>query len=520
MPTFDTLIEQVRAVYIQNQNLEKHEIYNQFINECNAAELSEEDFYKKVLKHAYNSIDWDAVEKEKIIQEETKKKIAKELEIKQREIQNAPIYLDRLIKIAFEDGKIEAEELNKIFSKAVELEQNIHDLAIKIDNRLDELKYKSYPRANFDAKTLKETLCSTDWYAPELYERIAVNKVIQEPLKLPPLQDALQIKFKKNGSEKLIKDDIVDIYRIYSSKNQHEVESEVYQFINTNNLVPENEKLIGRTDKEKQSSTNWIKEKKVIVFPPPGCGKWLGYLIFIAIIGVGGYYGYTMLNSGIVYHTIAIDGANIRSSPDVSSDANIIKKIVYGQTFKIKKETDLVSGFGGMWLKYNGLFSNEYASSKIFAKEKDFYLLESIFGDEITKQAIKTVKCRKALIDYYKSQNPDYEFFGKTDDITYKKIYRKPKNFTGEWQVKCTEYKKGVLNSIIYPNVYNTNSKFTDFGFIITNSSTNIKRFVLYAFDDVTEEPIFVGETDATGHNLVRHVGIRNNGMLNVTFAD
>jgi hypothetical protein len=55
----------------------------------------------------------------------------------------------------------------------------------------------------------------------------------------------------------------------------------------------------------------------------------------------------------------------------------------------------VVSGEGGMWLKKMACFQINMVSLKIFVNEKDFYLLESIFGDETTKQAIKTVNAVK-----------------------------------------------------------------------------------------------------------------------------
>ena len=63
MASLNILIEQVRAFLIQsNDNKQRHEIYNQFINECKVNALSEDDFYKNVLKVAHKSIDWNYIE--------------------------------------------------------------------------------------------------------------------------------------------------------------------------------------------------------------------------------------------------------------------------------------------------------------------------------------------------------------------------------------------------------------------------------------------------------------------------
>jgi hypothetical protein len=346
--------------------------------------------------------------------------------------------------------------------------------------------------------------------------RVIVHAHITPP-PLPLLINYLNDIFKDN---KLLSIDIKEMYSKYSSVHEKNyIENFLYIFIKDNNLISEKDTIKNEPKKDSHCATNWIK-KPAIVFPPPGCGKYLGYGILLALIGVGIYYGLPLLNKGIVYYTISNDGANIRNSPNTLSKPNKKDAIAYGGRFKIKKETDVVSGEGGMWLKKDGLFSDKYGFAQIFVNEKDFYLLESIFGNETTKQAIKTVKCRKALIDYYKRQDPDYKFFGKINDITYKEVYKKPKDFTGEWQVFCEPYINGKPNSVFYEKVTRSNSEFTDFGFIVTNVSANIKRFVLYAFDDITEEPIYVGEADATGHNLVKYVTVRPNGTLNVNFAD
>ncbi len=60
--TIESLIEQVRAILIQTEDSKpRHEIYNQFVNEAKANNLTEVDFYKKVLKAAHKSIDWNFI---------------------------------------------------------------------------------------------------------------------------------------------------------------------------------------------------------------------------------------------------------------------------------------------------------------------------------------------------------------------------------------------------------------------------------------------------------------------------
>jgi hypothetical protein len=124
------------------------------------------------LKTAHKSIDWDAVEAAKKQQHETQKKIEAELLEKEETIVNAPIYIGRLVKTAFEDGIVEGEEIKKIFDKAASLKLSQTQLALDINKLLDEGNFKSYPRANFDAGSLKDTLTSTNWYNSTLYKSI------------------------------------------------------------------------------------------------------------------------------------------------------------------------------------------------------------------------------------------------------------------------------------------------------------------------------------------------------------
>lgn len=186
--TLSKLIEQVRAILIQTEDTkQRHEIYNQFINECKANNLTEDDFYKKVLKVAHKSIDWNYIEEEKKRKVETQKKLETELAEQENLIQSAPRYIDRLIKIAFDDGVVDAIELKKIFDKAAKLSQDINGLANKIDSLFDERKYKSYPKADFDATTLKDTLLSTNWYDETHYLKLTTpieNIPSKSPLKI------------------------------------------------------------------------------------------------------------------------------------------------------------------------------------------------------------------------------------------------------------------------------------------------------------------------------------------------
>lgn len=505
MKSLETFKQELRDLLIELDGDIILSDYPNIISDAKEAGLNQTQL-SKLLIEIDSTIPWNNIRNDKAEAEKKAEELKVEAEKKQEAEHNAGETLHFIIEQCALDGLFTSQEIRVYFETSANLNQ---DESKSVKLLKDYLTNNNYiPLTTPSGTSIKTSLESTDWYKDKL------PKKTEQP-KLPPLQQTLSDTFKRNESNKLLKTDITSIYLKYYFEKVDFIEKNINDFINNNNLVPENDKLKGNTYKEKQCSTNWIIKKKVVVFPPPGCGKYLGYGILLALIGVAIYYGLPLLNNGTAYYNIS-SSANIRSTPGKTGTA--IAELKYGQVFKSSKgEPD---GSGVIWYKSNSWFSDEYVSSKLMTNEKDFYLLESIFGDEITKNTILTFKPRKALIDYYKRQDPEYKFFGKIDDITYKKVYGKPKDFTGEWQVFCNDFVDRVPNSIIYPRAYNSKSIFTDFGFIVTNVSANIKRFVLYAFDDITEEPIYVGEADATGHNLVKDVKVRGNGTLNVIFAD
>lgn len=161
----ETLIAQVREVLIrENDQVGKQDLYLLFVNECQEAQLSEEDFYKLILKPAYKSIDWEAIDK--AWAEGARLEALKVQQQKDHEdaVQEAPALIDRLITVAFEDGIVTAAELEVIFEKARNLSQDTSKLVIRVDTLLHERGYKSWPRANFEAPTLMAMLLSADWY--------------------------------------------------------------------------------------------------------------------------------------------------------------------------------------------------------------------------------------------------------------------------------------------------------------------------------------------------------------------
>lgn len=419
MGSIDVLIEQVRAVLIETEDSKpKHELYNQFINECKSNELTENDFYSKVLKVAHKSIDWNFIEeqkqqkeREKKEKEEKEKAIELELEELKKHIQHAPKFIDRLVKTAFDDNVVERKELISIFDKADRLSQDTYELAEKISSLLEEKNFKAYPKANYDLPSLRQTLCSTDWHSEERYIKLTTP---------PP--------------------------------------------------------------------------------PPPEPFPWKILLTAVLLIGlVGGsatYFFYLKpkwRDEAAPRYYVFAQNVTLRSSPIAGVDHNKLESLNYG--------AELITYEKGVeWFTVKANGKEGYVSAPYVLDSPDFYLLNSIFGDSESKEAIESSKCRKALLSYFKNKN----YIGKMDDALQRQLWGSVQFSKEVWQV-FSKSKNVKPNTFIYPRVVNPSSKFTDFGVLIKNVKSGNRKFLLFAFRD-DETPYLVDEQPAQSFGDIKDV--------------
>lgn len=170
----------------------------------------------------------------------------------------------------------------------------------------------------------------------------------------------------------------------------------------------------------------------------------------------------------------------LRSSQMSGVEYNILGSIPYGS------EVITYSKFGE-WaeVKVNG--QEGFIAAAYLLDSSDFNLLNGVWGDNDAKECIESSKCRLAILNYYKTN-------------------RLPSGTTG-WQI-YTRMKDQKPNTVFYPRIYNKNSKFTDFVFILKNVNEDGKRIVAgYSFEDETEAPIFRfgvwGPTDGYIQNIL-----------------
>jgi len=153
---------------------------------------------------------------------------------------------------------------------------------------------------------------------------------------------------------------------------------------------------------------------------------------------------------------------NLRSSKITDIKQNLLELLPYG--------TELITySIDDDWASVKVGKQKGYVASNLILPMADFELLNSVWGNTNAKECINTAKCRLAVLDYYKRFNMS----GGT-----------------EWQI-YTRKKDDRVNTVYYKKLYNPNSKFADFTFIVRNNRTNERELVIYSFDDETEKPIF-----------------------------
>ena len=202
--------------------------------------------------------------------------------------------------------------------------------------------------------------------------------------------------------------------------------------------------------------------------------------IFISIIVLALLYNY-------VYEPYAIDrdapryytftNLNLRSSEVGDVEYNLLGVLPYGSKL-------ITYSVGEEWASVKADGKKGYVSSSLILSSEDFHLLNSAWGNTDTKECVSTAKCRLAILDYYKRCN----LKGGV-----------------EWQI-YTKKKEDKPNTIFYPRIFDRNSKFTDFAFLVKNNQTKKRMFVIYSFDDDTEAPVYRYDMEAPEEGYIGNV--------------
>ncbi len=186
----------------------------------------------------------------------------------------------------------------------------------------------------------------------------------------------------------------------------------------------------------------------------------------------------------------------LRSSQVAGIDANKLGTLLYGSEL-------IVYDCSGDWAYVKSASGKKgYVSSDFLMEKKDFYILNSIWGDSDSRTVVSTAKCRRALLNFYKNNgligiinNDAWNEAFPGDDLS---------DYDSGWQVFCMP-KKSKYNYVYYARLTNPKSKFTDFCVILRNVNTGMRKIVVFSFDDdETDHTVAVG--DAGEEGLIRKV--------------
>ena len=235
----------------------------------------------------------------------------------------------------------------------------------------------------------------------------------------------------------------------------------------------------------------------------------LSILLAFVILGVGGFFVYNNVikprqidKAAPRYYTFA-PNVFLRSSKSSGADFNKIGTLPYG--------TELITyDFGPEWseVKVNSVNAEGkkqmgYIASPYILEKSDFFLLNSIFGDTDSKTVIETSKCRRAMLNYFKSQN----YIGRLSAEETSELGLPMPTPENQWQVYCLP-KDVATNNVYYKRVLRKDSKFTDFAVIIKNINTGERKLLIFSFDD-DETPHFVAEQTAPEYGTIKKITLK-----------
>ena len=235
----------------------------------------------------------------------------------------------------------------------------------------------------------------------------------------------------------------------------------------------------------------------------------LSVALALIILGVGGFFLYNHVivprqrdKNAPRFYTFA-PSVVLRSSKSSGADFNKIFSLPYG--------TELITYENGSeWseVKVNSVNADGkkltgFIASPFILEKKDFFLLNSIFGDTDSKSFIETSKCRRALLNYYKGQ----DLIGRLSAEHAAELGLPAPTTDNQWQVYCLP-KDVPTNNVYFKRLLRKDSKFTDFAVIIKNINTGERKLLFFYFDD-DETPHLAAEQAAPEYGTIQKITIK-----------
>jgi hypothetical protein len=261
-------------------------------------------------------------------------------------------------------------------------------------------------------------------------------------------------------------------------------------------------------------STDWYKDKLPPPLPQPFQWKMVVTAVALILI-VGGALTYFLylkpkwLDDATPRYFTAAQDAILRSSKIAKVDYNKVGTLPFGVEL-ITYSHDIE--WSEVKTKIAGKNKKGFVASKLIVDKKDFILLNSIFGDNESRTTIETIKCRLALLNYFKDKN----YIGKIDESIQKEVFGNIQSAKEIWQV-YSKAKNAPTNTVFYPPK-RIGAKFTDFAVIIKNEVTGQRKLLFFRFDD-DETPHLEYEEPAPDNGDIKKI-LKINGHFQVVYSN
>lgn len=251
-------------------------------------------------------------------------------------------------------------------------------------------------------------------------------------------------------------------------------------------------------------------------------GMIIALIVFLTILlcGVGGYLYYDSVylpakidREAPRYYTMA-NAVVLRSSKSAGADFNKVASLPYGTELITYEQDAEWSSVKANTTTADGSQPKGFVASQFILSKPDFFLLNSIFGDQDSREVVFTTKCRQALLNYFK----EHGFVGKIDDQMRQDagIATIPDS-DNQWQVFCRP-KDVKPNNVLFKRLHDKNSKFTDFAVIIQNISNGERRLLYFYFSD-DEQPYLWFEQGAPESGYIKDAVITRSGYLQAYYS-
>lgn len=256
-----------------------------------------------------------------------------------------------------------------------------------------------------------------------------------------------------------------------SSENLQAIEKMQKQLTDLQSKYKENPEQLSQIDSKHFPTNIFIVSLTLLLL----IGSLVGYFAF--------YKPYKIDRDAPRYYSFA-NNTFLRSSQEAGVDYNKLGTVPYGSEL-------ITYNYGSEWSEVKwknsqtGKSIKGYVASDFILPSDEFKILNSIWGDNDSKEIIITSKCRIALLNYFKE-----------------------KGYSGSWKV-FSKSKNTKPNTTYYKRVSNRNSKFTDFAVIIQNVSSGDRKCLLFSFDD-DETPHLVYEEDAPQLGNIADISLIN----------